>query len=324
MNNRKVMIFIENLYQELELWYPLLRLKEEGIETKLVGTGSSDLYSGRNGFPARPETNASSISSRDFDGVIIPGGFAPDYLRRYPAIINLVKEIFQQGKLIGALCHGPSVLISADIIRGKRITGSRAIRDDIVNAGGEYINDYQTVVDGNILTAQGPNDLPAFMKEVIGFFSQTKPRLKNPFPESFLYDDHLEIISLSSVVKGSPTVLLFFDSIASPLSQKVLVDYNRLSGSIHQFGGKFLAISIDSIYVQKEYTQKMGLEYPLYSDVSGDTIRAFGVKGKNNLAEWSVFMIDKNGILRYSENCPSGDIENLPGFKRHLDSLFNF
>mgnify|MGYP002390193514 FL=1 len=317
------MIFIENLYQELELWYPLLRLKEEGVETKLVGTGSSDLYSGRNGFPAKPEVTASSITSRDFDGIIIPGGFAPDYLRRYPAIINLVKETFQQGKLIGALCHGPSVLISADIIRGKRITGNRAIRDDIVNAGGEYV-DSHTVVDGNILTAQGPNDLPVFMKEVIGFFSQTKPRLKSPFPEGFLYDAQLEIINLSSVVKGTAAVLLFFDSIASPIAQKALVDYNRLSESIHQLGGIFLAVSIDSIYVQKEFSNRLELAYPLYSDVSGDTIRAFGVKGKNDLAEWAVFMIDKNGILRYSENCPGGDIESLPGFKRHLETLFNY
>ena len=317
------MIFIENLYQELELWYPLLRLKEEGVETKLVGTGSSDLYSGRNGFPAKPEVTASSITSRDFDGIIIPGGFAPDYLRRYPAIINLVKETFQQGKLIGALCHGPSVLISADIIRGKRITGNRAIRDDIVNAGGEYV-DSHTVVDGNILTAQGPNDLPVFMKEVIGFFSQTKPRLKSPFPEGFLYDAQLEIINLSSVVKRTAAVLLFFDSIASPIAQKALVDYNRLSESIHQLGGIFLAVSIDSIYVQKEFSNRLELAYPLYSDVSGDTIRAFGVKGKNDLAEWAVFMIDKNGILRYSENCPGGDIESLPGFKRHLETLFNY
>lgn len=323
MNNRRIIIFIENLYQELELWYPLLRLKEEGVETKLVGTGSSDLYSGRNGFPAKPEVTASSITSRDFDGIIIPGGFAPDYLRRYPAIINLVKETFQQGKLIGALCHGPSVLISADIIRGKRITGNRAIRDDIVNAGGEYV-DFHTVVDGNILTAQGPNDLPVFMKEVIGFFSQTKPRLKSPFPEGFLYDAQLEIINLSSVVKGTAAVLLFFDSIASPIAQKALVDYNRLSESIHQLGGIFLAVSIDSIYVQKEFSNRLELAYPLYSDVSGDTIRAFGVKGKNDLAEWAVFMIDKNGILRYSENCPGGDIESLPGFKRHLETLFNY
>jgi protease I len=289
----------------------------------LVGTGSSDLYSGRNGFPAKPEVTASSITSRDFDGIIIPGGFAPDYLRRYPAIINLVKETFQQGKLIGALCHGPSVLISADIIRGKRITGNRAIRDDIVNAGGEYV-DFHTVVDGNILTAQGPNDLPVFMKEVIGFFSQTKPRLKSPFPEGFLYDAQLEIINLSSVVKGTAAVLLFFDSIASPIAQKALVDYNRLSESIHQLGGIFLAVSIDSIYVQKEFSNRLELAYPLYSDVSGDTIRAFGVKGKNDLAEWAVFMIDKNGILRYSENCPGGDIESLPGFKRHLETLFNY
>jgi protease I len=323
LNNRRIIIFIENLYQELELWYPLLRLKEEGVETKLVGTGSSDLYSGRNGFPAKPEVTASSITSRDFDGIIIPGGFAPDYLRRYPAIINLVKETFQQGKLIGALCHGPSVLISADIIRGKRITGNRAIRDDIVNAGGEYV-DSHTMVDGNILTAQGPNDLPVFMKEVIGFFSQTKPRLKSPFPEGFLYDAQLEIINLSSVVKGIAAVLLFFDSIASPIAQKALVDYNRLSESIHQLGGIFLAVSIDSIYVQKEFSNRLELAYPLYSDVSGDTIRAFGVKGKNDLAEWAVFMIDKNGILRYSENCPGGDIESLPGFKRHLETLFNY
>ena len=316
------MIFIENLYQELELWYPLLRLKEEGVETKLVGTGSSDLYSGRNGFPAKPEVTASSITSRDFDGIIIPGGFAPDYLRRYPAIINLVKETFQQGKLIGALCHGPSVLISADIIRGKRITGNRAIRDDIVNAGGEYV-DFHTVVDGNILTAQGPNDLPVFMKEVIGFLTN-QTSFKESLSRRFSFDAQLEIINLSSVVKGTAAVLLFFDSIASPIAQKALVDYNRLSESIHQLGGIFLAVSIDSIYVQKEFSNRLELAYPLYSDVSGDTIRAFGVKGKNDLAEWAVFMIDKNGILRYSENCPGGDIESLPGFKRHLETLFNY
>jgi len=316
------MIFIENLYQELELWYPLLRLQEEGIETKLIGTGSSDLYSGRNGFPAKPETTASSITSRDFDGVIIPGGFAPDYLRRYPAVINLVKETFQQGKLIGALCHGPSVLISADIVRGKRITGNYAIRDDIVNAGGEYV-DLKTVADGNILTAQGPNDLPVFMKEVIGFFSQSKPRLKSPFPDGLLFDTNLEVKSLSTIIKGFPTVLLFFDSIASPTAQKALVECNHHSESIHQLGGKFLAISIDSVFVQKEYSQKLGIVYPLFSDVSCKIIRAFGVKGKNDLAEWAVFMIDGNGILRYSENCPRGEIDNLPGFKRHLESLFN-
>jgi peroxiredoxin len=103
-----------------------------------------------------------------------------------------------------------------------------------------------------------------------------------------------------------------------------LVDYNRLSESIHQLGGIFLAVSIDSIYVQKEFSNRLELAYPLYSDVSGDTIRAFGVKGKNDLAEWAVFMIDKNGILRYSENCPGGDIESLPGFKRHLETLFNY
>jgi len=315
------MIFVENLYQELELWYPLLRLKEEGMETKLIGTGSSDLYTGRNGFPAKPEMTASSISTRDFDGMIIPGGFAPDYLRRYPAVIHLVKEAFQQGKLIGALCHAPSVLISADIIRGKRITGNHAIRDDIMNAGGEFV-DVQTVVDGNILTAQGPNDLPVFMKEVLNFFWRSKPRLKDPFPDGVVYDANLQIVKLSNIIMGYPTILVFFDSIASPTADKVLVGYNHLMKTFEQIGGKFYAVSSDSVFVQRKLGEKMGLSYPLLSDVSGSIIRAFGVKGKSDLAEWSVFIIDKNGILRYAESCPGGDIQSLPGFKRQLEILF--
>ncbi len=320
---RRVMIFIENLYQELELWYPLLRLKEEGIETKLVGSGSSDLYTGRNGFPAKPEVTASSISARDFDGLIIPGGFAPDYLRRYPVVINLVKETFQQGKLIGALCHGPSVLISADIIRGKRVTGNHAIRDDIINAGAEFV-DMQAVVDGNILTAQGPNDLPVFMKEVLAFFWQSKPRLKEHFPDGTLYDANLDLVTLSDIITGNPTILVFFDSIMSPTATRVLASYNEMMKRMEQIGGKFFAISSDSIFTLKEMSQKMGLIYPLLSDVSGTVIRAYGVKGKNDLAEWAVFFIDKNGVLRYAESCPGGDIEHLPGFKRQLETLFNY
>lgn len=320
MARRRVMILVENQYQELELWYPLLRLREEGIEARLVGASTEEAFLGRHGFPARAEVITSSVSSRDFDGIIIPGGFAPDYLRRFPVVLNLVRECYQQGKLIGALSRAPWVLISADIVRGKRITGLFSIKDDVINAGGDFVN-LPVVVDGNIVTAQGPEELPLFMKEVLFFLWQNPIRVGEPCPDSWLIDSGGNRVLLSQILAGKGAVLLFFDSVLSPKSEKLLPTYNAFSEAIAKRGGLFIGVSSDAFFVQREFINRSSVSFPLYSDSALDTIKAFGVLSKEYLAEWTVFIVDRNGTIRYGESCPSGDIGALPGFQKKLEGI---
>ncbi|MEN3202260.1 MAG: DJ-1/PfpI/YhbO family deglycase/protease [Atribacterota bacterium] len=321
MNRRRIIILVENQYQELELWYPLLRLQEEGIEAKLVGPGLEETFLGRHGFPAKAEMVTSSVSPRDFDGVIIPGGFAPDYLRRLPVVTNLVREMYQQGKLIGALSRGPWVLISADIVRGKRLTGLISLRDDVNNAGGEFV-DAPVVVDGNIITARGPNELPHFMQEVLAFLWRSRPRLNEPHPDGWLVDSTGNVLSLAQVIRGRPSLLLFFDSSFSPRGINLLPKYHEWAKRVEEKGGLFIGISTDSIFTHREFQNRFPLPFPLYSDIFLEVTKAFGVLGNNGLAEWAIFLIDAHGVLRFAERCPGGDIENLPGFQRKFESLF--
>lgn len=166
LKGKKVAILAENLYEELELWYPYYRLKEEGAEVLLVGSGSSDSYTGKHGYPVKVNTTADKVKAEDFDAVVVPGGYAPDYMRRYPAMLKLVREVYGQGKLVAAICHAGWVLASAGLLKGKRVALYHSIRDDVVNAGAEYINT-EVVRDGNLITSRKPDDLPAFMREII-------------------------------------------------------------------------------------------------------------------------------------------------------------
>jgi protease I len=149
----------------LEVWYPYLRLKEEGIQTVLVGTGEK-AYKSKEGYPAEEEISIKQASPNDFAGVVIPGGYAPDILRRYPEVNNFVKEMFEQGKVVAAICHAGWVLVSAGVLKGKQATSFSAIKDDIVNAGAKFL-DKEVVVDGNLITSRNPYDLPAFCREII-------------------------------------------------------------------------------------------------------------------------------------------------------------
>jgi len=163
---KKIAILVEDLYQVLEVWYPLLRLKEEGVDVQLIGTGSKDTYGSKEGYPAKVHASIEKINSRDFDGVIIPGGFAPDFLRRHEKIIQFVRQIHDDGKVVAAICHGGWLLVSANIIRGRKATCFFAIKDDLIAAGADY-TDEEVVVDGNIITSRKPEDLPAFVVEII-------------------------------------------------------------------------------------------------------------------------------------------------------------
>mgnify|MGYP001584903119 CR=1 FL=1 len=162
---KKVGVLVEDQYQVLEVWYPYLRLREEGINTVFIGTGKKE-YKSKEGYPAVEELNIKAARAEDFDAVVIPGGYAPDYLRRHAEINSFVSQMFKQGKIVAAICHAGWVLVSSGILKGKKVTGFSAIKDDLINAGAEYY-DKDVVVDGNLITSRNPYDLPAFCKEII-------------------------------------------------------------------------------------------------------------------------------------------------------------
>jgi protease I len=165
LKGKKVAVLAEEMYQEMELWVPYYRLKEEGADVKLVGP-EKKTYKSKLGYPVNTDVAAADVSAKDFDGVVIPGGYAPDMMRRYPAILNLVRDCFNQGKPIAAICHAGWVPASAGILKGKTATCFFAIKDDVINAGAKYV-DEEVVVDGNLITSRTPGDLPAFCRELV-------------------------------------------------------------------------------------------------------------------------------------------------------------
>lgn len=162
---KRIAVLVENDYEDLELWYPLLRLQEAGHEPVIVGTGSG-LYKSKHGYEARPDIQIDSADADGFDGVVIPGGWAPDRLRRYAKINEFVRELFESGKVVASICHGGSVLVSAGVLKGRKATSVVAIKDDLINAGARF-KDEEVVVDRNLITSRRPPDLPAFMREIL-------------------------------------------------------------------------------------------------------------------------------------------------------------
>lgn len=164
ITNKKVAVLVEDLYQELEVWYPILRLREAGVKVIAVGTGTKKVYLSKLGYEVKADTEAKKV--KDIDGIIIPGGYAPDRLRRYEAVNKLVRDTFRKNRVVAAICHGAWVLVSANVLKGRKVTCFSAIKDDVINAGGKYM-DREVVVDDNLITSRKPEDLPAFMKAII-------------------------------------------------------------------------------------------------------------------------------------------------------------
>ena len=163
---KKVLLFVDNLHQELEFWYPLLRLREEGAAVLVIGAKKGETYTSKLGYPVQSDLAAGDIKQMDFDALVIPGGYAPDIMRRYPEMVDLVRRANEAGKVVAAICHAVWMLASAGIIQGKKVTCFFSIRDDVVHAGGLY-RDEEVVVDGNIITSRIPDDLPAFLRAII-------------------------------------------------------------------------------------------------------------------------------------------------------------
>ncbi len=166
MSKGKIALFVEELYNELEFWYPYYRMIEAGFEVIVVGTGRQEIFASKIGMTAKPDITADKVKTGELTAVIIPGGFAPDKMRINTDMLRIVKEMHNGGKVVAAICHAGWVLVSAGILKGKKATGCIMIKDDLVNAGAEYL-DQEVVVDGNLITSRVPDDLPAFCREVL-------------------------------------------------------------------------------------------------------------------------------------------------------------
>jgi protease I len=161
LKGKRIAILVDQMYQEMEVWYPLYRFREAGAEVVVVAAKGGESYPSKLGYPCRSDISYDAARAEDFDGVVAPGGFAPDFIRRHPRAIEFVRQIADQGKMTAAICHGPWVLCSAGVLKGRRATSFFAIKDDVVNAGAHW-EDSKVVIDENIVTSRKPDDLPAF------------------------------------------------------------------------------------------------------------------------------------------------------------------
>ncbi len=166
MPAKRVAVMVDEMYQVLEVWYPYYRLQEAGFAVNLVAAEANKQYHSKEGYPCISDTAAGGANALDYDCMVVPGGFAPDFMRRSEDVIKFANDLVNAGKLIAAICHGGWLLCSTTAYKGKKATCFMAIKDDIINAGAEYI-DAECVVDGNLITARKPDDLPAFCNAII-------------------------------------------------------------------------------------------------------------------------------------------------------------
>jgi protease I len=171
-SGKRILIFVGDIYEDLELWYPKLRLIEAGISVVVAGPEAGKTYTGKNGYPCVSDAAIDDMNTADFDGLILPGGFMPDKLRRDPKVKSLTREFAEAGKLVAAICHGGWMAISAGVYQGVRVTGSPGIMDDLINAGAIW-EDAPVVVDRHFISSRKPDDLPDFCREILRFLTQS-------------------------------------------------------------------------------------------------------------------------------------------------------
>ncbi|MDQ0205972.1 protease I [Alkalicoccobacillus murimartini] len=172
MKDKKVLAVVDEEFEDLELWYPILRLQEEGATVDLAGEKENHTYIGKYGVPATAKYSYEQVEAADYDAILVPGGWAPDKLRRFPKLLDIVREMDKDQKPIGQICHAGWVLISAGILKGKKVTSTPGIRDDMENAGAEWF-DEAVVVDGHIISSRRPPDLPPYAKQFADILSAT-------------------------------------------------------------------------------------------------------------------------------------------------------
>ena len=165
LKGKRVAILVEDFYQDLEVWYPLLRLREEGARVVVIGPQKRG-YKGKYGYPIDADAGEDAANATEFDAVVIPGGWAPDRLRLSKKLVEFVRQMDRAGKIVASICHGGWMLASAGIVKGRKVTSYIAIKDDLINAGARFV-DKEVVRDGNLVTSRKPDDLPTFMREII-------------------------------------------------------------------------------------------------------------------------------------------------------------
>jgi protease I len=172
VSKKRVAILVGTDYEDLEVWYPKLRLEAAGYDAPLVG---ADLvtYKGKHGYPAPTDLKVTDCDPATLAGVLAPGGWAPDKIRRDPVALELVRRVDAAGGLVATICHGPWILISAGIVRGRRLTSTVGIRDDVVNAGAEWV-DAPVVEDRNFISSRVPKDLPAFGEAMVRWLATAR------------------------------------------------------------------------------------------------------------------------------------------------------
>ncbi len=170
--DRRILMFVDDIYEDLELWYPKLRLIEAGAGVTLAGPEADVVYRGKNGYPCRSDARISDMVAADFCGLVIPGGFMPDKLRRDPYLLGLVRDFADSGKLVAAICHGGWIPISAGVYRGVKVTGSLGIKDDLINAGAIW-EDAPVVIDRHFVSSRKPDDLPDFCEGILQVLPHT-------------------------------------------------------------------------------------------------------------------------------------------------------
>ncbi|HXG94847.1 MAG TPA: type 1 glutamine amidotransferase domain-containing protein [Blastocatellia bacterium] len=164
LEGKKILIFAANYFEDLELHFPRLALKGEGAQVTLAGLSDETVH-GKHGVPAKPDTTVDQCRAEEFDAIVIPGGFGPDFLRTNEHVLRIVREAANAGIPVAAICHAPWVLVSAGLCKGRRMTSWHSIKDDVVNAGANWV-DEPCVIDGNIITSRMPDDLPVFCDEI--------------------------------------------------------------------------------------------------------------------------------------------------------------
>ncbi|MED4461338.1 type 1 glutamine amidotransferase domain-containing protein [Metabacillus fastidiosus] len=169
LEGKKILSFVHHEFEDLELWYPIHRLREEGAIVELAGEKANETYIGKYGVPAEADFSFGDINPAEYDALLVPGGWAPDKLRRFPEVIAIVQHMEENKKPIGQICHAGWVLISAKVLEGKKVTSTPGIRDDMENAGATWI-DEPVVVDGHLVSSRRPPDLPDYMREFIKVF----------------------------------------------------------------------------------------------------------------------------------------------------------
>jgi protease I len=166
LEGKRIAVLAEDNYEDLELWYPLIRMREEGAEVSVVGMRGAEVYHGKHGLPVHVDVAAEDTTGDEFDAVIIPGGYAPDRMRRHKSMLELVRTVDQRGGVVAMICHAGWVPISAGIVKGRQVTSVSAIRDDLQNAGASWV-DQEVVRDRNLISSRYPDDLPAFCRAII-------------------------------------------------------------------------------------------------------------------------------------------------------------